>query len=88
MAHLLINKQFETIWDQVRLQAITEKPEHPMQTVTLTEIIPSVITLEISPSLKDFKTKKHSKSARSPKSCGQCLTDINEQLFDKGPGCK
>ena len=55
MAHLPPSEQYEMIQNQAHLQAIAEISEHPMQTVTLTEIRAKDITPEIYLSFEDFQ---------------------------------
>ena len=47
--HLPLSEQFQTIQNQARLEAIRGKPENPLQTLTLLEVTPSYILLEIFP---------------------------------------
>ena len=52
MANLPLNEQFQTIWRQARLIAISEEP--PVLTIMLSEVTPSDLTLERYLSLQKF----------------------------------
>ena len=51
--------QFKTVahLKSSKIQVIAEESEHPVQTVTLVEVTPSDISLEIYSSVKDFENK-------------------------------
>ena len=57
MAHLLLSEQSEMIQNQARLEAMVETSKNPVQMVTLAEIRPRDVILEIYISLKDFWDK-------------------------------
>ena len=57
MAYLLLTEHFQTIQNQARLEAIAEKGENPLQTVTLPEITLKGLFLKYIPYYRTLQTK-------------------------------
>ena len=59
-AHLPLSEQFQTIWNQARLEAIAKDAENPDQKITLSEIRPSNMS-KIYPSIQDIANQEMQK---------------------------